>query len=166
MLKQNILTTDPHSPQHQIQEGEQRVRGLELEARYRVWTGGSVIGSYTFNDAEITRSNNGDQGKTPSLRPKHQASIWIDQVIQTGSLKGLGIGLGARYRGDSYASNNNKIINPAYTLLDAALWYSHQQWTARLNVSNLADKEYASNLGWGYQPGSRRTVNLDVSYKF
>ena len=74
--------------------------------------------------------------------------------------------MGARYRGDSYADTDNRVINPAHTLLDAALWYRQPSWTARLNISNLADKDHVSSYAWGYYWGPRRTVNLSLDFRF
>lgn len=166
LTKQDVTTTDPVDRRFSIQKGEIRSRGLELEARQELFTGLNLIAQITLNEVEVTRSNDGDQGKAPNNTPRQMASAWLDYTLQGGELRGLGGGMGARYRGDSYADTDNRVINPAHTLLDAALWYRQPSWTARLNISNLADKDHVSSYAWGYYWGPRRTVNLSLDFRF
>src|SRR5690606_19397861 len=72
LRQQNILTNDPlhttgcgatGTSQCQVQDGEGRVRGIELEERITPLQGFSVIGAASRMDSEITRSNNGYAGK-------------------------------------------------------------------------------------------------------
>ena len=116
---------------------------------------------------KFTQSNHSDEGSVPLNTPKHMASIWLDYQVPAKLLvEGLVVGIGARYRGDSYADPDNTIINPAHTLLDATVAYHGQSWQANLNVSNLTDKDYAASYAWGYYRGPRRTVKLSLSYNF
>ena len=55
LRKTNVLTTDPEDPVFQVQTGEVRHRGLELEASADLALGFSMIAAYTYLDAEITR---------------------------------------------------------------------------------------------------------------
>ena len=41
----------------------------------------------------------------------------------TAPLAGLGLGAGVRYVGDNYGDNFNTFVDPAYTLVDAAISY-------------------------------------------
>ena len=167
LTKQDVTTPDPVNRNFSVQTGEIRSRGLELEARQELLPGLNLIAQYTLNDVKVSKSNDSDLGKTPLNTPRLMASAWLDYSVQGGELRGLGGGLGARYRGDSYADSANTVINPAHTLFDAALWYKRDAWTTRLNISNLTDKDYISSYAWSAAwQGSRRTVNLSVNYRF
>ena len=79
LRQQNILTNDPDpshntcgttgSSQCQVQDGEGRVRGVELEGRITPLDGFSVIGAASWMDSEVTKSNNGYQGKQLAMVP-------------------------------------------------------------------------------------------------
>ena len=100
LTKTNVLTTDTDNPGFQVQTGEVRHKGLELEARGRLGSNLSAIFSYSYIDAEITRSNDGDQGNRTAKVPEHQASLWLDYAFD-GGLSGWSMGGGLRYVGAS-----------------------------------------------------------------
>ncbi|NJL17767.1 MAG: TonB-dependent receptor [Nitrospira sp.] len=63
----NIVNADPANPGFSILVGEQRHKGFELELSGRIGELLTVQAGYTYLDAEITRSNNGDQGCDPRM---------------------------------------------------------------------------------------------------
>ena len=159
LRQQNILTNDPDpahntcgttgSSQCQVQDGEGRVRGVELEGRITPLEGFSVIGAATWMDSEITRSNNGYLGKQLAMVPDWTAALWADYTFHGGGLEGLSLAAGVRYNGESYGDSANAILIPSYTLWDAAIRYDAGRIGAvgtqfALNVSNLADKQFVS----------------------
>ena len=81
LRKTNVLTTDPDDPSFQVQTGEVRHRGLELEANADLDFGFSMIATYTYLNAEITEDNDGFVGNRPSLVPEHQASLWVNYAF-------------------------------------------------------------------------------------
>ena len=83
-------------------------------------------------------------------------------------LRGLGFGFGGNHASD------NKIVNsdfmgvftlPAYTVLNAAVFYDHTKFRAGLKVDNLTDEHY-----WiGYttmNPQKLRSVTANFTLKF
>lgn len=181
LRQQNILTNDP-DPAHntcgttatsqcQVQDGEGRVRGVELEGRITPLDGFSMIGALTWMDSEITRSNNGYRGKQLAMVPDWTAALWADYTFQTGVLQGLSLATGVRYNGESYGDSANVYQIPSYTLWDAAIRYDLGQagpaaTQLALNVSNLADKQFVSTCG-GVSScyfGTGRTVNATVRF--
>lgn len=160
LRQQNILTDDP-DPTHngcgddggsqcQVQSGEGRVRGLELEARITPLDGFSLIGAVARMASKVTRDNAGYQGKRLVDVPDWTAALWGDYTIQTGALRGLGLALGMRYNGDNYGDSENLYRVPSYTVWDAAIRYDAGQAGAvstqlGLNFGNLADKRYVSS---------------------
>lgn len=172
LRKDNVLTVDPANPDFQIQKGAVRSRGLELEAKTAVARGLELITNYTYNDVEITRSNDVDLGKVPTSTPKHTASAWLDYSIQAGEWRGLGVGVGVRHVGSTYNDAANTSKTPSFTLFDAALRYDTGPWRLALNVQNLANKEHVAtcfeSVGGGNQClyGQKRTVVLSAKYRF
>lgn len=157
------------------QEGEVRSQGVELEAKTEISRGFILIGSYTWNDVEVTRSNSGNKGNTPFRVPEHMASLWADYNIQTGPLAGLRIGAGARYVGSTYGDAANSFKVDSYTLVDALVSYPLGKLDASLdgldltlNAVNLFDEDYVAGCfnNVGCQYGQQRTVYGSVTYNW
>jgi iron complex outermembrane recepter protein len=158
LRQQNLLTQDP-DPTHttcgatanarcSIQDGEGRVRGVELEGRVTPFEGFSLIGAASWMDSEMTRSDQ-YQGKQLIMVPDYTASFWADYTFAGGALEGLSLAAGARYNGRSYGDSANLYRIPGYTLFDAAIRYDvgrvgNSDLQLALNLSNLADRRYVS----------------------
>jgi iron complex outermembrane receptor protein len=169
ITQQNSLTIDPNHALYQVQQGETRLRGMELEGRWNIGTHLSVYGDYTWSDSEVTRTNDlPSLGKQIALLPKQQASLGADYTIVGGPLAGFGFGGGVRYVGEHYGDIYNDWNTPAYTLVDAAVHYDVSGWRLQLNASNLFDKEYVSvcnSAVWCYY-GYERSVSLSARYRW
>ncbi len=158
LRQQNLLVQDP-DPTHNtcgangnsqcsVQDGEGRVRGIELEGRITPAEGLSIIGAATRMDSEMTRSDL-YQGKRIAMVPDYTASLWIDYTFHTGALNGLSLAAGVRYNGESFGDSANVYRIPSYTLYDAALRYDMGQADGvhvqlSLNLSNLTDELFVS----------------------
>ncbi|MFT3974470.1 MAG: TonB-dependent siderophore receptor [Amaricoccus sp.] len=166
--KTNVLTTDPDHNNFWVQTGEVRHRGLEFEANVDLDGGFSAVAGYSYIDAKITSSNDGDEGNRPALVPEHEASLWGNYAFQSASLDGLSLGAGVRYVGSSFGDSTNTRETPAHTLVDAALRYRRGAVEGALNVTNLLDKQYYAicRAGGGCAPGDEREVQLTVSFDF
>jgi iron complex outermembrane receptor protein len=166
----NRKTSDPGQPLNSLQIGEVRVRGLELESAGSLnhgrgrwdWTLG-----YAYTDAEISRSNAGDQGLAVPGVARHNGSAWLTHHFGDGALHGFSIGAGLRRISGSW-SGTPLISTPGATLLDALLAYERGDWRLALNAVNLRDQvQITQCLARGdcfY--GQRRTVNATLSYRF
>ncbi|GAA5068992.1 TonB-dependent siderophore receptor [Lysobacter panacisoli] len=181
LRQQNILTDDPDAThvncgatgaaRCQVQSGEGRVRGVEIEGRITPLSGFSVIGAATWMDSKVTRGNAAVQGKQLAMVPDYTASLWADYTFQSGALAGLGVAAGARYNGESFGDSANQFLIPSYTLFDAALRYDLGEIGAgaaqlALNVSNLSDKTYVSTCS-GVSScfyGTGRTVTATLRF--
>lgn len=161
LKRENVLTQDPGNIANQIQTGEVEVRGVEVEAVANPLPGLSLVASYTYLDAEIQRSENGDEGNRPYAVPSHLASAWADYKLQSGPLRGLGAGVGLRYIGNQEVDNLNTDQVPDRLLLDAALHYDIGGARLALNATNLLDDTYvascANSPSFCYY-GERRTI--------
>lgn len=168
LVQQNITTPDPVNSGFNVQTGEAKVRGAELEAVGRFNERLSVNFSYSYTDSEVTKSNNPALLGNELVRvPRNKASLYSDYTFQTGPLAGFGFGAGVRYVDETYgnALNIESIKNVSTTLVDATLHYNVGDWRIALNANNLFDKEFVSNCGtvnscfWG----PVRTVYLSAA---
>ncbi|MGW6778722.1 TonB-dependent siderophore receptor [Brucella pseudogrignonensis] len=172
LTQQNVLTPDPQHLNNNIQTGEVRIRGVELEGKAQITNAMSLIASYAYTDSDITRDNvkNGvsNQGHRLNFVPEHQASLWLDYTVQSSDAwGGLSLGGGARYMGQTYGDTANTFDIPSFTLFDAAIRYDFGKadpqlkgLQASVNVSNLFDKKYVSSCiaATGCYWGEGRTV--------
>lgn len=151
LTQQNVLTVDPINTAFRSQIGEVRSRGFEIEGRASLSDSFDVLGSYTYVDPKVTKSNDIDFGKIPTWIPRQIAAVWGDYTVREGALNGLGFGLGIRYTGETFGDAANTIELPSYTLVDAAIHYELGNLDPRLkgaklsvNATNLFDKVYVS----------------------
>ncbi|MFT4117871.1 TonB-dependent siderophore receptor [Bradyrhizobium sp.] len=174
LTQQNVLVTDPANTNFNIQTGEVRTRGLELEARATVQPGWSWIASYAYMDNINTISTTA-QGKHPTYVPDQTAGIWQDYTFQSGQLAGFGFATGVRYVGRSFADAANTITVPSVLLFDAAVHYDFgvrfptlRGWRAQVNAQNLFDKTYVSACATATKCfyGLGRTVVGTLAYRW
>ncbi|MGG2396709.1 TonB-dependent siderophore receptor [Pseudomonas sp. SH1-B] len=179
LTQKNVTTTDPTNPSFQVQTGEQRSRGLELEGKASLSEGLDLLASYAYTDAEVTKANPVGtgasayslEGNRPISVPRHTASLWLDYTVLGGALDGLGMGVGQRYVGSSYNARNTVKV-PGYSLTDLSLRYDLKRLVAGasvdLNVSNLFDKTYFTPGFYENSVfyGTRRTVVGSLTYQW
>jgi iron complex outermembrane receptor protein len=164
----NVLTTDPAHAFFSVQTGAAEVKGVELEGVTRINNQITINASYTYTDAQVTRSNGNDLGKRLPMVPLHKFSALGDYTLQRGVLAGFGGGIGIRYLSSSYGDPANQFRNPSVVLWDAILHYDFHPWRLQLNASNLFDKTYISRCTSISQCfyGTGRTLDLTLTRKF
>ncbi|MBV1897438.1 MAG: TonB-dependent siderophore receptor [Rhodobacteraceae bacterium] len=158
ITKTNALQAVPGFPGAFEQVGEVRSQGVEVGANYAFQNGISVLASYTFIDAKVTK-NTTDQGNRLGNIPEHSASIWVDYAFD--QVPGLRAGLGIRYTGERFSDNANtqafKLDD--VTILDASINYERNGWVTTLAARNLADKRYVSYCQSGDPSGLPPTAD-------
>lgn len=172
LVQQNVLTTDT-DPAHtgfSVQTGEVEVKGFEAEGVARIHERLSLNAAYAYTDSEVTKSNGVDLGKTLPVVPRHKLSAFADYTFQTGTLGGLGAGLGGRFLSSSYGdpANTSYLKTPGVTLWDAIIHYDVQKWRLALNGNNLFNKTYLSRCSDITQCfyGSAREVTFSIDRKW
>ena len=148
--------------------GESNVRGVDLEARSELTDNLSLIGGYSYMEAEVVKGTlrNGtvlDKNEL-TIAPKHTASLWSYYNLES---LNMDVGLGARYVGSYYFDAANTAKSEAATLFDFAYTY-HLTKAAdlTLNVSNLLDEQHVVGSGTAdyYNPG--REFMATISYNW
>jgi catecholate siderophore receptor len=163
-------------------DGESRVRGVTLSVSGQITPDWLVIANYTFLDSEILQNiastalppNNVDftRGDPIPNTPEHGFSAWTTYQVNERWM----IGAGATYSGE-YAFQRPNATAPLmyaddYWLLSAAVtWRVTDRLELQLNVKNLTDEEYYTNIrssngfGWAV-PGDARSAVLTANYRF
>ncbi|MEH1807640.1 TonB-dependent siderophore receptor [Nostoc sp.] len=161
ITKTNVTIQDQNDRDAQIQVGEQRSRGIELDITGEILPGWKVIGSYAYTDAEVTEDIDISVGNKLLGVPENQASLWTTYEIQKGDLKGLGFGLGLFYVGERAALSDNSVELPNYWRTDAAIFYRRDRFNAAINIRNLLDTDYFSST-YGYTLGLERGAPFTI----
>lgn len=167
LTRQNVVVYDPNGDPLQV--GEQRSRGVELEATGRVARNLNIIAAYAYTDARNTRAGalpSAQDGSRTGGVPYHQASLWFDYALGEFGLPGLKLGAGTRYVGSSIGLFDASLITPSYSVIDAMASYTTGPWRLALNISNLADKTYLAMCPYSCSYGEPRKVIGTVSYRW
>ncbi|WP_292755562.1 TonB-dependent siderophore receptor [Nostoc sp. NMS4] len=167
ITKTNVLTTDPTDFDYQIQTGEQKSSGVELDIVGEILPGWKIIGTYTYTDAFVSQDND------PTLVnnrlagvPYNSASLWTTYQLQKGNLQGLGLGFGLVYVGERESGLPNNIKIPSYLRTDASIFYKRDNWRVGVNIKNLFDTKYYESQGFYIVPAAPFTVLGSVSFDF
>ncbi len=166
LTQTNVLSTDNNGDPQQTDEV--RSRGLELEAKADVTTALSLIASYAYTDARITKTVDPDKsvGQRSDDTPYHQAALWASYDFVNWGIPQLTVGAGARYMGTTQASEMDSAM-PAYTLFDAMARYQiDDHWNVTVNASNLANKRYTQCSFSTCQYGDERTLLTSVNFNW
>ncbi len=152
--------------------GEVRSRGLELDASGQLSERWSLIGSYAYTDAEVTKDP-ALQGKRLQNVAKHTGSL--SAVYDVGRLIGgddLRVGAGARYVGQREGDANNSFNLPGYTVADVFASYNTkidgQKVKFQVNVKNLFDRTYYTSAASRVfvSMGDARQVSVSSTLEF
>lgn len=181
LTTRNALTPDPADPRpwqptFQVQGGEERVRGIEIEGKYELTPEVDLIAAYAYSRSQVLRSNNPAALGREMLRlPKHQGSVWVG--YRPGFAPGLTLSAGVRatssYQSDATYSPDLRI--PARALVDIGAEYDFgaldkqfEGTKLRVNVTNLFDEVYVSHClnatGGSCNYGAGRTITASLKY--
>ncbi|RUT07368.1 ferrichrome-iron receptor [Dulcicalothrix desertica PCC 7102] len=167
ITRKNVLTTDSLDVDFQVQTGEQKSRGIELDIVGEITPGWKVIATYAYTDAFVNKDNDPDlvDDRLQGI-PFNSASLWTTYEFQRGSLQGLGFGLGLVYAGEREATLPNDVKIPSYLRTDASIFYKQNNWRAAVNVKNLFDTKYYEAQGFFIVPAAPLTVLGTISFDF
>lgn len=170
LTRENYVQIDPGSFRP-VQRGKARSRGLELEGVASFDSGVDLIASFTLLDNEVRETADPiEKGKALPQTPSQFGSLWVKYTVPSGSLKGVGIGGGARYTGYNYADTGNTFRVPSYVAGDAVIDYTWNHYRFALNVTNILNQD---NFGCFDRAGTnfctfgeRRSVVGTVTYRW
>jgi catecholate siderophore receptor len=147
--RDDVRVTDPANPGFFVKTGQQRTDGIELGLQGDVTPRWQVYGGYAYMNGTITQpvstgtsasaASGVPAGNRIGLVPEHMLSVWNRlRVADKWSA-----GAGDIHQSSSYTSFTNAVRLPAFTRVDAALYYDiDRKNRLALNVENLFDRDY------------------------
>jgi len=153
LTKDNLLTPDLSTadPNDSVAIGQQRSRGVELDMTGQITDALSVIASYAYTDARVTKdasvADGGFLGKRLSNVAENAGSLWLKYDFSGHkALNGFSAGVGTFAAGQRQGNIDNSFQLPGYVRLDAFAAYrwniKKTKVTAQMNIRNLLDKRY------------------------
>ena len=174
-----------------VQGAEVKVRGFEIEAVGKVTRELTAIASYSYTQAEYEKYPDllpgagfpaAMVGDPVEAVPEHLASLWAIYTLHDGFFRGVSVGAGVRYVGDSVSTGVNLGPNPfaptyepiaaktpSYTLFDAMVAYETPEYRWQLTAQNLEDEYFVTACGamrGDCFVGQGRTITTSFFYKF
>lgn len=140
ITRDNGAAVDPANPERSVLTGTE-TRGVELQVMGNLTDHISINASYTRLDgSELGRFVNGVAANRDLAQlPANKVTLWGDWTLSSA----WRLGMGLVYQDEQYASLSNAVTLPAFTRVDAALfWDVNQDLSLQLNVENLLDENY------------------------
>jgi catecholate siderophore receptor len=169
LQRSNMTITDPSNSSNTIIVDGQVTKGFELGVAGKLFDAYSMYGGYTYQDAEITKtqgtgSTQITSGTSLGHVPKHTFSLWNKYEFDETWSAALGI----VSRSDMYAATpttSTAVKLSGYARLDAAIFANiNKQTKLQLNIENILDKTYYqsahnnNNIMYGYPLTARATL--------
>ncbi len=151
-----------------VQQGQNRSRGFEAEAVGNVLPNLSVLLSYAYDEAKVTKDKDPSQiGVTVANAPRNSSASWIKYSFSKNSIKGFGISLGHSFVGQRNTLDP-AISLPSYFLLNGGVSYGYKKCTLALNVNNITNTVYWSGAynNVNKWPGAPRNYMINLGFKF
>lgn len=171
--QRNILinANNPSEPDELVQRGADRSRGFEADFSGHILPQWHIYGGYSYIDAKILDDTNSDLvGKRKENTSKNSVNIWTRYNFSNIEfIKDFGIGAGMLYQSSKVPWFTRSFELPAYTTIDAALYYTPAKSVQlSFNLNNITNKVYwigAQNYLRLF-PGTPRNYLLTATYKF
>jgi len=157
------VVPDPANATFSIQTGEQRSRGFEMDGNWQSSGGLSLLATYTFTAAEVTRDTSITIGNVLANVPRHAGRVWGKYVVPSRAISGLAVALGATFQGEQQGNIANTLTIPSSWVTDAGLFWERGRIGVQLNAVNLFDRRYALRGAFGNTgiiPGDTRRIVL------
>jgi len=140
----DILRTDPDHTDFSLQDASQKSQGIEFELTASPFAGFNIIAGYAYNNSKYTNAASSINGLRPALSgPANTINFWMSYQVPEGKMKGFGAGFGGNHGSSSFQTNTttNQVIIPAYTMLDATLFYDQRRFRIGFKVDNLTSEK-------------------------
>ena len=153
------------------QNGEKEVKGIEFGTVGDITDKWSLSAGIAKMNTEYSNATSTNQGLSLRFAPEHTATLWSTYKFTPL----FNVGAGARYTGTQdvkISTTSTELVSKIdeYVVYDAMASYKYNKnLTYQLNVYNLTDEEYVSNMnnsGRRYTPGASRSGLLTLAYKF
>ena len=154
-------------------DGEQKSTGYELEARWQPVKNWQLQGGIAHSVATINASitNPATVGLDLANAPRDTANFWTRYNFSSGSLKGLGLGMGVISIGKAWAGDPTTALYyrlPAWSRVDSSIYFKTRRFDYALNIQNLLDKRYIASAqsAIDLNQGEQRKLTFSISTRF
>ncbi len=164
----NIVLPDPNHPNFSIQNGIQSSNGLEASITANPMQGLNLTAGAAYNHSKYEEADKNTVGLRPSTAGSPWRAHWWISYRLTGKLTGMGIGFGGTYASNNKIINNRKqgtFILPAYTVLNASVFYNYDDFRFSLKMNNLTDKHYWTGYAT-FNPQELRSIAGSITFNF
>ena len=171
LSRENVPTADPANPFLQVQTGRQRSRGVEADLLWEPSPSLSVLGSYAYTRARVTRDNLLPVGDLLARIPENQGRVAVRYRVLSGQLAGLGLGAGFTTASRAELTlPNSGYQGDSQGVVDIQASYDWGRAKIGVAVANLFDRRYHLPYQYLALPlvvaAPPRTVQATVGYQF
>lgn len=172
LTRAHVAAGDPSAPSFQLDVGDQRSRGVELDVTGAVRPDLKIIASGAYMETQVVRSADiasFTPGNILANAPKWSGSLWATWEPAAGPLEGFGLGGGVYAASNRQGDLANSFTIGGYTRVDASVWRDvGEHLRVTLSGKNLFDRRYVDSAVTTNEiyPASGRTVMLGLTGKF
>lgn len=168
----NIVISDPTNIFNSLQGGKAQSRGMELSLDAHPVNGLSILAGFSYNDSKIIQGDSAnvwlETGRRPiASGPATMANLWAAYEF-SGTLQGWGLGLGGNYSGELLILDSKvtgTFALPAYTVMNATVFYSTRKFRLGLNLNNFTNTEYYTGYST-INPQKPSNLTASIALKF
>jgi iron complex outermembrane recepter protein len=142
LKQQNVLTVDPDNANYNVQTGEVRSRGFQIQGVADLGHGFRAVLDYAFTKAINTQSNT-YQDKVPVGVPANQAGAFLAYSTPDTIQNGWGLGGGVRYLGSTWADAANTQTNDHILAVDMVAHKDFGKFRFQFNMENMFNNQVA-----------------------
>ena len=141
-----------------------RTEGLELQLVGKLTERWQINAGYSYLDGQQRNASTvGGQDLRLFQVPEHMISLWTKYDF-TDQFAG---GLGVTHQSSQFATNDNSVRIPAFTRVDAALYYDlSEKVQVQLNIENLFDETYFPSVHNNDNISTGEPLNARLTVKF
>lgn len=164
----NVLTVDPADPFFRIPTGEQRSRGIEFINTWQPIENFTLLASYAYTDAEVTRDNVIERGTRLDNVPEHSGRLWTRYARELGDGWIAGLTGGWTYNASALIGIGSELEVPSYDVFELGAFMQRGPFLIDVKVDNLADQDYflrGALGGNGVIPGDERRVLISLAWR-
>ena len=169
LTRAHVAQQDPNNVGFNIDAGEQRSRGVELDISGSITPDLRIIASGAYTEAKVLTSTDFAPGNTLIGVPKWAGSLWLTYEPKVGALHNFGLGGGVFAASDRQGDLDNAFTIGGYHRFDLSLWRKvGKSLRVSANIKNLFDEYYIESTVSRAQitPGTGRSVLITLSGEF
>ena len=158
-----FTTVDPDDASVVTTVAGSTTEGFELQLIGEVTPAWTINAGYSYLDGVV--EGGGFDGNATRQTPEHMLSVWNRYQLTDQ----IGLALGATYQDAYFVLEDNSVEIPAYTRVDAAVFYDLDDETRlQLNIENLFNEDYFpdAHSNSNISTGEPLNARLSISHTF